>query len=236
MLCGGLVATVLGYPAVGQSLGSGDGGAEQALLKRTAEAYRETLDYELVVETNVVSEPGSDGPTKYRYRLAASPPHNFFTDEKVLSPISYRVQLGTDGNTVWAYSPSAGKYIQDGGDDLLAELSEQHRRLFRRFENLDRIALSVKIEKADEVLREDGRVHCVRLLIQPRTGDMWDERLWIEKDRHLVRKSIFRERTPFEARITTTRWRTLRINTGTDVDFSSKRPRHADRTNQLQVP
>jgi outer membrane lipoprotein-sorting protein len=217
--------------------GSSDGGNSE-LLRATAEVYQQALDYELLIETKVTAEPGNDPPTRVLYHLAASKPHAVFVDEKVRSPTAYQVRLAADEHSVWAYSPTTRKYVEDGGDELLGQLTALHRRLFRRFEDLDRITLDIVIEKAEDVIRENGRfLHCVRVRIQPRTtSEGWEERLWIDKASHLIRRSILRQRGPLETRITATRWRMIRINVGTGFDFSFKRPKHGTRTNQIEAP
>jgi outer membrane lipoprotein-sorting protein len=195
-----------------------------------------------VVETKVESTLGNSPATKCRYDLASSKPKEMFTAERVLSPLRYEVHLGTDGNTVWAYSPTTKFYVIEANEigkmeELSEELKRQHYRLFRRFEDLDRLDVAAVIQRF-EWLHDEGRsMQCVRLRLLPRSNSGWSEEIWVDTASYLVRKSVFQKTAPMEVVTTTTRWRTIQLNGKLDPSVFRFVPTgNAKRTNQIRVP
>jgi hypothetical protein len=210
-------------------------------LERAAAAYYSALDYHAVIETKVVSTLGDSSETKYRYEIAGSRPQFLFTDEMVLSPRRYQVRLGTDGSSVWGYSPSSKVYVQDSAQaeatGLLHDLTWQHFRFFTRFKELNTFGKSAVIEGRDmlRIQGEPNRVPCIRIRLSVPGAD-WTEQLWIEESRALVRKSVLQKKEVMETITTTTLWRSIDLTAPASAQFLFSPPANAKRTNQLTVP
>ncbi|MDQ6664810.1 MAG: hypothetical protein M3Z23_10490 [Acidobacteriota bacterium] len=212
-----------------------------AILERVAAAYDQIVDYQVDVETTVISSEVDAPATKSRYLIAASKPKQLFSDERVLSPIRYEIMLGTDGETAWGYSPSSKKYVIDSVDGENTEeakaLREQHFRLFRKFEILDHADLIVDVIGWKTCSDGKRNASCIVLHLTPREGEHWEEKLWVHASRFLVMKSVFRKTTPFETLTTVTLWRNMQVNVPIkQTRFQFVPPPNASRTNALQIP
>ena len=157
-----------------------------------------------------------------------------------VAPRHYQVRLGTDGSSVWGHSPSSKLYVEDSvraqSAGLLQDLTQQHYRLFARFQELDAFAGSAVIE-GRETLRISGEPHpvpCIRIRLGVPAD--WTEQLWIEESRFLVRKSVFRKKELMETNTTTTLWRSIDPTSHGTEQFRFTPPANARRTNQLEVP
>jgi hypothetical protein len=237
-----IVITALLFLIAAQSLTEASENSDAAsTLERATAAYSSVLDYHAVVETKVTSTLGDSSETKCRYEIAGSRPRSLFTDEIVVSPRRYEVRLGTDGSSAWGHSPSSKLYVEDSvaaqSAGLLHDLTQQHYRLFTRFQELDAFVSSAVIE-GRETLRISGEPHpvpCVRIRLTVPAAD-WTEQLWIEESRFLVRKSVFRKKELMETITTTTLWRSIDLTSHGVAQFRFTPPANARRTNQLEVP
>lgn len=222
-------------------ISSAAGPDPKTILKGIAGAYQRLLDYRVTVETKVESTGGGSPPTKCRYDLAASRPRMMFTQERVLLPIVYEVRLGTDGKTAWGYSPTRKQYeldaVGNGGAALTAALRNQHRRLFTRFEVLDRLDVTVSIDGRGTIRAGGRAIPCIRLRLRPTPAGRWTEWLWVDPVHYMVWKSVFREQRVLEVVTTTTTWKTITVDRAVNPEvFGFVPPENATQTNQLSVP
>jgi hypothetical protein len=208
------------------------------LLRRVAATYQSAIDYEVEVESKVVSIPWNSTATSIKYVLAASRPRLMFTEAKVIEPIVDDVRLGAEDCSAWAYAPKKRRYVIDGYCAGIAdELRRQHFRLFRRFETLDSMDLTAQVTRSERQSDGEHKVRCVVLRLRPRTGGDWTEHLWVDDRRCVVLKSVMEVRRLFETIVTTSTWRKLRIGIKIEPTvFRFIPPSDASETNWLNIP
>lgn len=148
--------------------------------------------------------------------------------------------LGTDGQTIWGYSPGEKKYVQEAAGNAktgeASALEENHFRYFTRFELLDR--MNVTVENLGEKNQSDGKqkVKCIVLRLTPASDEKWSEVLWVDLKSHLVLKSVFQETKLFRNVTTKAVWNLMQLSG--DVDpalFVFTPPPNGMRVNALAI-
>ncbi len=211
-----------------------------SLLSNVAWTYAQVLHYRVEVETKNW-EPGSGEPAiKRRFVLAASKPAMWYVHELVLSPARDEVLLGSDGETVWGFAPRSKKYVRherwfERTEEWVSG-REMHSRYFRRFEMIDRVA--ARTQFLGYKTRSDGRkkVRCVLLRLLPERDD-WTEDIWVDPQRNVVLRSVFKRKTALGLVSTETEWRNQQINGAVDPSlFSFTPPAGAKPTSAIAIP
>jgi hypothetical protein len=213
--------------------------ANRRLLDDIAAAYESILDYRIEVDVIAKPELDSEPVSRTVYMLVRSKPHCWFSHERVIVPSRYEVFLGAGDDTAWGYDPRQKRYVIDSShsmSDQKAAVQKHHTLFFTRFESLNRSG--GKFSVVGKGRQSDGvaKKHCTVLRLEPLDRQTWTEDLWVEEERHLILKSIFRERTFWGKRTITATWRLISINGGMDKPlFRFKPPQGAQRTNAIEI-
>ncbi len=163
----------------------------------------------------------------------------WYVHEVVLAPFRAEVLLGSDGEIAWGLAPLLKRYvIHDHPFERTEEwlsLRDIHSRYLVRFELIDRIRAATEL--LGYRTSSDGRrkVRCAVLRLLPDKED-WTEEIWIDPQRSVVLRSVFRKTTPFGVVLTETQWRNLQPNVGHHPLFTLVAPGDAMRTTAIPLP
>jgi outer membrane lipoprotein-sorting protein len=158
------------------------------LLRRVATQYRNAGAW--TVEAQVSTEQGSPGYL----------PSGSFTRNQVLavapggrySFASQSLRMLSDGQTVWTLRSDLKEYTEQpaGTPTIVPE-----QVLFSRFGKLDTAPLEATIKAERDVKHGSGRrrAYIVHLRPRPPQSETWTEELWVDAEKHIVLRSVFRE-------------------------------------------
>lgn len=204
-----------------------------ALLRAVAARYTSATDYTLRVHTK-------SGSTSFDITLAARRPRQFRAHQKSRTSDPFELLLIADAATVWGYQPRRRLYTRFGPEpgEERSELERLHHQYFGRFQSLDRRTTGASLAGQGSVRSGGQTIRCIRVRIEPTLGD-GPEELWIDPNRHLVLKSVQRQKRPVpetgDIRTTTT-WSECDLDAPVDPAlFSFVPPSGARRTNALEI-
>jgi len=169
------------------------------LLRRVAEHYQSITEYRLEAKGLTQSElPGRISPAiETRFILASSGAGRIYFEARH----NLQVLLVADGHNVWTWDSESRRQrkepLNPGPDGIPKRLADSVSFLFGRFRLLGSPNLRTQVLGEEDLLIEGQKVRCTIVAVAPPPPDAgrWSDRLWIDPQSLLVRKSIFYEVT-----------------------------------------
>jgi outer membrane lipoprotein-sorting protein len=169
------------------------------LLRRVAEHYQSINEFRLEAKGLTQSEwPGRTSPAiETRFTLAASGADRIYFEARH----NFRSLLVADGHNVWTWNSESRRQrkepLDPGPDGIPKRLADSVSFLFGRFRLLGSPHLRTQVLGEEDLLIEGQKVRCTIVAVTPPPPDTgrWSDRLWIDPQTLLVRKSIFYEVT-----------------------------------------
>lgn len=169
------------------------------LLRRVAEHYQSITEYRLEAKGLTQSEmPGRITPAiETRFTLAASGAGRIYFE----ALHGARIVIVADGHNVWTWDSESRRQrkepLNPGPDGIPKRLADSVSFLFGRFRLLGSPNLRTQVLQEEDLLIEGQKVRCTIVAVTPPPPDAgrWSDRIWIDPQTLLVRKSIFYEVT-----------------------------------------
>lgn len=169
------------------------------LLRRVAEHYQSITEYRLEAKGLTQSDlPGrTTAAIETRFTLAASGADRIYFEARH----NFRSLIVADGHNVWTWDSGSHRQrkepLNPGPDGIPKRLADSVSFLFGRFRLLGSPNLRTKVLGEEDLVIEGQKVRCTIVAVTPPPPDAgrWSDRLWIDPQTLLVRKSIFYEVT-----------------------------------------